>query len=103
MCILGVVFSKGYYNDNDCYSYVAFFLKFQALKEKSMLNMNFAKKVFINTQEQPWIASSHSGIWRKPLAREEVERGHATSLVKFDAGASFKEHAPLRRRYFSFI
>lgn len=32
------------------------------------------------------------GVWRKPLAREEAERGHATSLVKYDPGASFKGH-----------
>ncbi|MCJ8295192.1 MAG: cupin domain-containing protein [Colwellia sp.] len=57
-----------------------------------MLNMNFTEKVFINTHEQPWLASPHPGVWRKPLAREDAERGHATSLVKFDPGASFNEH-----------
>jgi anti-sigma factor ChrR (cupin superfamily) len=57
-----------------------------------MLNMNFEKKVVIETHQQPWIASPHAGVWRKPLAREDAERGHATSLVKFEAGASFSEH-----------
>jgi anti-sigma factor ChrR (cupin superfamily) len=57
-----------------------------------MLNMNFEKKVVITTHQQPWIASPHAGVWRKPLAREDAERGHATSLVKFEAGASFSEH-----------
>lgn len=57
-----------------------------------MLNMNFDKKVAIQTHQQPWVASPQSGVWRKPLAREDTERGHATSLVKFDPGASFKEH-----------
>ena len=57
-----------------------------------MLNMNFAKQVVIQTQQQPWLASSAVGVLRKPLAREEAERGHATSIVKFEAGASFKEH-----------
>lgn len=57
-----------------------------------MLNMNFEKNVVIETHQQPWIASPLAGVWRKPLAREEAERGHATSLVKFDAGASFSEH-----------
>jgi anti-sigma factor ChrR (cupin superfamily) len=57
-----------------------------------MLNMNFDEKLFINTHGQPWVASPHSGVWRKPLAREEAERGHATSLVKFEPGANFKQH-----------
>ena len=57
-----------------------------------MLNMNFTEKVFINTQEQPWVASPNPGVWRKPLAREDAERGHATSIVKFEAGSSFSEH-----------
>ena len=57
-----------------------------------MLNMNFDKKVVIETYQQPWTGSPHADVWRKPLAREEAERGHATSLVKFEAGASFREH-----------
>ncbi|NQY88872.1 MAG: cupin domain-containing protein [Colwellia sp.] len=57
-----------------------------------MLNMNFEQRVVIETYQQPWIASPRAGVWRKPLAREEAERGHATSLVKFAAGASFSEH-----------
>lgn len=57
-----------------------------------MLNMNFEQRVVIETHQQPWVASPHGGVWRKPLARESAERGHATSLVKFDAGASFSEH-----------
>lgn len=57
-----------------------------------MLNMNFEQRVVIETHQQSWVASPHGGVWRKPLARESAERGHATSLVKFDAGASFSEH-----------
>jgi anti-sigma factor ChrR (cupin superfamily) len=57
-----------------------------------MLNMNFEQKVVIETHQQPWIASPKAGVWRKPLAREDAEKGHATSLVKFEAGASFSEH-----------
>ena len=57
-----------------------------------MLNMDFAKIVVINTHEQDWIASPHAGVWRKLLAREEAERGHATSLVKFEPGAKFSSH-----------
>lgn len=57
-----------------------------------MLNMNFDKKVVIDTTTQEWIASPKAGVWRKPLAREEAERGHATSIVKFDPGARFHQH-----------
>ncbi len=57
-----------------------------------MLNMEFDQRVVINTQQQAWLASAHIGIWRKPLAREEAERGHATSVVRYEAGASFAKH-----------
>lgn len=57
-----------------------------------MLNMNFAKRVVVETYQQPWVASPHPGVWRKPLSREDAEKGHATSLVKFEAGAKFSEH-----------
>lgn len=57
-----------------------------------MLNMDFAKKVVINTREQPWLQSPMAGVWRKPLAREDAERGHATSIVKYEPGAGFSEH-----------
>lgn len=57
-----------------------------------MQNMDFSKQLFINTNDQDWIASPSVGVWRKPLAREDKERGHATSLVKYDAGACFSTH-----------
>ncbi|MEW6997226.1 cupin domain-containing protein [Colwelliaceae bacterium BS250] len=57
-----------------------------------MLNMDLDKKVTIQTHQQPLEDSSQAGIWRKPLAREYAERGHASSLVTFDPGASFKDH-----------
>ena len=47
-----------------------------------MINMDFSQAVTINTAEQDWVASPKAGVWRKPLAREEAERGHATSIVK---------------------
>ena len=39
-----------------------------------------------------WVASPATGVWRKPLAREEAERGHATSVVRYEAGARFAAH-----------
>jgi anti-sigma factor ChrR (cupin superfamily) len=57
-----------------------------------MINMDFSQRVVINTNEQDWQQSPMPGVWRKPLAREDMERGHATSIVRYDAGASFSEH-----------
>jgi anti-sigma factor ChrR (cupin superfamily) len=57
-----------------------------------MLNMNFANQVVIETAQQEWVASPMAGVWRKPLAREDAERGHATSIVRYEPGASFSAH-----------
>ncbi|MBD5772759.1 cupin domain-containing protein [Marinomonas sp. SM2066] len=57
-----------------------------------MLNMDFSQTVFVNTNQIDWIDSPMSGVYRKPLAREEKERGHATSLVRYDAGSVFRTH-----------
>tara|TARA_R110000744_G_scaffold296623_1_gene406507 strand:- start:4181 stop:4834 length:654 start_codon:yes stop_codon:yes gene_type:complete len=57
-----------------------------------MINMDFTKRVVIDTTNQSWQASPLTGVWRKPLARENRESGHATSVVKYDAGASFSSH-----------
>ena len=57
-----------------------------------MLNMDFSLRVHINTFDEQWQPSPAAGVWRKRLAREEAERGHATSIVKYDAGASFATH-----------
>jgi len=57
-----------------------------------MLNMDFSKPVTLNTATMDWVASPKAGVWRKPLAREEAERGHATSIVRYDPGASFHGH-----------
>jgi anti-sigma factor ChrR (cupin superfamily) len=57
-----------------------------------MLNMDFSQRVVIDTACLPWVASPKAGVWRKPLAREAAERGHATSIVRYDPGASFSGH-----------
>jgi anti-sigma factor ChrR (cupin superfamily) len=57
-----------------------------------MLNMDFTQTVIIDTQSQGWIDSSASGVWRKPLAREQRDNGHVTSLVRYDPGARFAQH-----------
>jgi anti-sigma factor ChrR (cupin superfamily) len=57
-----------------------------------MLNMDFSQRQVVYTASQAWLESPKKGVWRKPLAREDAERGHATSLVRFDPGAEFSEH-----------
>ncbi len=57
-----------------------------------MLNMDLGKRVVIQTTQQEWVASPMPGVWRKPLAREDAERGHATSIVRYDPGARFSAH-----------
>jgi anti-sigma factor ChrR (cupin superfamily) len=54
--------------------------------------MDFTTKVVIRSKEMDWIPSPASGVLRKPLAREEAERGHATSIVRYEPGASFARH-----------
>lgn len=57
-----------------------------------MLNMDFTKPVILDTSEMEWQGSPAGGVQRKPLAREEAERGHATSVVRYAKGASFDQH-----------
>ena len=57
-----------------------------------MLNMDFSRRVVIRTHEQHWVPSPAAGVERKPLAREEAERGHATSVVRYKPGSSFSTH-----------
>lgn len=61
-----------------------------------MLNLDFAKRVIIETAKQEWVDSPASGVRRKLLEREEAERGRATSIVEYKPGASFstQERAP---------
>ena len=57
-----------------------------------MLNMDFSQRVVIDTQRLDWVKSPMPGVLRKPLAREDAERGHATSIVRYQPGARFKQH-----------
>jgi anti-sigma factor ChrR (cupin superfamily) len=58
----------------------------------SLINMDFGKQVVIDTAAAEWQPSPMPGVMRKPLAREDAERGHATSIVRYEAGARFSEH-----------
>ncbi len=57
-----------------------------------MLNLDFKKRVVIDTNEMDWIASPAGGVLRKPLERAGQESGHATSVVRYEKGASFQRH-----------
>lgn len=57
-----------------------------------MLNMNFEERVVILNDSQEWQSSPAAGVDRKRLAREDSESGHATSVVRYAAGASFPKH-----------
>ncbi len=56
------------------------------------LNMDFSRRVVIHTADLDWQPSPAAGVWRKPLAREFAEHGHATSVVRYDPGSHFKAH-----------
>ena len=57
-----------------------------------ILNMNFAERVVIDTNQVDWLDSPSGGVQRKLLARENQESGHATSVVRYLPGASFSRH-----------
>ena len=57
-----------------------------------VLNMDFSKKVVIDTNQHEWVPSPSPNVWRKPLAREEAESGHTTSVVRFEPNSYFPQH-----------
>ena len=59
---------------------------------KENLNLDYSQRVVIDTAKMDWSASPSATVFRKRLARENAESGHATSLVKYAAGATFKTH-----------
>lgn len=62
------------------------------VRKLNMINMDFKQRVVINTAEKAWEKSPSPGVMRKPLARENRESGHATSIVRYEAGAKFTSH-----------
>ncbi|MBT4519754.1 MAG: cupin [Halieaceae bacterium] len=57
-----------------------------------MLNLDFSRRVVINTLREGWISSPSAGVFRRPLARSEEHGGHITSIVKYEKEASFTPH-----------
>jgi anti-sigma factor ChrR (cupin superfamily) len=69
--------------------------------EDVTLNMDFDRKVVIETAGMDWVPSPSPGVWRKPLVREAAEHGQTTSIVRFDAGSYFPRHThPLGEEMF---
>ena len=54
--------------------------------------MDLSQRIVIDTNLQDWQPSPMPGVRRKPLASEDAERGHATSIVRYEPGAHFSEH-----------
>lgn len=64
-------------------------------------NLDFSKPAHIDTAKCAWQPSPMPGVERKALAREGKEHGHATSIVRYAAGSSFKRHShPLGEEIF---
>lgn len=57
-----------------------------------MINMDFSKKVVVRSAEVDWQPSPATGVERKPLEREDAERGRASSIVRYALGAKFATH-----------
>jgi len=63
-----------------------------------MLNMDFSKRVVIDTGQQKWIASFSKAVWRKPLEREAKKSGHSTSIVEYEPNSQFSTHPTLKEK-----
>lgn len=57
-----------------------------------MLNMDIDQRITINTNDCHWVMTQKPGVWRKKLERESPEKGHATSIVRYDPGTSYDPH-----------
>lgn len=57
-----------------------------------MINMDFSQRVVVHSAKVDWQQSPAAGVERKPLEREEAERGRASSIVRYAPGASFSTH-----------
>ncbi|PSW06922.1 hypothetical protein C9I89_05260 [Photobacterium lipolyticum] len=52
-----------------------------------MLNLDFSRRVVIDTNQIDWIPSPSAGVLHKPLARSDEDAGHVTSIVQYEKGA----------------
>jgi anti-sigma factor ChrR (cupin superfamily) len=57
------------------------------------LNTDHAIRVVLQSNDLPWQASPAARVQRRLLAREGAEDARATSVVRYEPGAVFAEHA----------
>jgi len=57
------------------------------------LNVDMTQRVVMSAEELAWVPSPMPGVWRKQFERIEAESGRVTSIVRYDAGSSFRSHA----------
>ncbi|PIW27783.1 MAG: cupin [Rhodospirillales bacterium CG15_BIG_FIL_POST_REV_8_21_14_020_66_15] len=56
------------------------------------INMDFGRRVVIDTNDVDWVPSRLPGVERRMLEREGAETGRATTVVRYAAGSSFTPH-----------
>ena len=56
------------------------------------INMDFSKRVMIDTSAANWKASPLPGVKRRMLERQGAESGRATSVVRYAPGSDFAAH-----------
>ncbi len=57
------------------------------------LNNDLSQRVVLRSGELPWVQSPTATVQRRMLAREGDEEAVATSVVRYEPGASFPRHA----------
>jgi anti-sigma factor ChrR (cupin superfamily) len=57
-----------------------------------LINADFNQRIVVDTDRQPWLASTQPGIERRMRDRIGGEVARATSLVRYAAASSFPEH-----------
>jgi len=55
-------------------------------------NLDYSKRLVIDTTKNSLESSNLPGVERIPLEREKPESGITTSVVRYEAGATFTEH-----------
>ncbi len=57
------------------------------------INSDYSKRVVINHNDLPWVASPESGVDRRMLDRIGDEVAKATSIVRYQSGSKFHSHS----------
>lgn len=56
------------------------------------INSDISQRIVLHTPEMDWVGSPASGVQRKMLDREGNEVARATSVVRYEPGATFTAH-----------